>query len=131
MRRDVRTVLHGGSLDWIQSLADSVIVLMIEKREAVENLEAILSVKGVDMVQFGPSDYSMSIGVTRQTAGERVREAERYVIETAHRLIRTVPQWKQLATRLRLRGKPGSVAAAAVANRWIRKLYHQMKEQAA
>jgi hypothetical protein len=29
------------------------------------------------MVQFGPSDYSMSIGVTRQTAGERVREAEK------------------------------------------------------
>jgi 4-hydroxy-2-oxoheptanedioate aldolase len=28
----------------------------------------------------------MSIGVTRQTAGERVREAEKYVIETAHRM---------------------------------------------
>jgi 4-hydroxy-2-oxoheptanedioate aldolase len=38
------------------------------------------------MVQFGPSDYSMSIGVSRQTAGERVREAETYVIETAHRM---------------------------------------------
>jgi 2-keto-3-deoxy-L-rhamnonate aldolase RhmA len=86
MRRDVRTVLHGGSVEWVEALADSVIVLMIEKREAVENLEAILSVKGVDMVQFGPSDYSMSIGVTRQTAGERVREAEKYVIETAHRM---------------------------------------------
>jgi 2-keto-3-deoxy-L-rhamnonate aldolase RhmA len=85
MRRDVRTVLHGGSTEWVEALADCVIVLMIEKREAVENLEAILSVKGVDMVQFGPSDYSMSIGVTRQTAGERVREAEKYVIETAHR----------------------------------------------
>ena len=86
MRRDVRTVLHGGSPEWIEALADCVIVLMIEKREAVENLEAILSVKGVDMVQFGPSDYSMSIGVSRQTAGERVREAEKYVIETAHRM---------------------------------------------
>ena len=86
MRRDVRTVLHGGSSEWIDALADCVIVLMIEKREAVEDLEAILSVKGVDMVQFGPSDYSMSIGVTRQTAGERVREAEKYVIETAHRM---------------------------------------------
>src|SRR5438105_4652461 len=86
MRRDVRTVLHGGSTEWIQALADCVIVLMIEKREAVENLEAILSVKGIDMVQFGPSDYSMSIGVTRQTAGERVREAEKHVIETAHRM---------------------------------------------
>ena len=86
MRRDVRTVLHGGSPEWIQQLADSVIVLMIEKKEAVENLEAILSVPGVDMVQFGPSDYSMSIGVTRQSNNERVAEAEKYVIETAHKM---------------------------------------------
>src|SRR5205823_5981673 len=29
--------------------------------------------------------------------------------------------------RLRAAGKPGSVVAAAVANRWIRRLYHEMK----
>src|SRR3977135_3099093 len=85
MRRDVRTVLQGGSEDFVQSLADSVIVLMIEKKEAVENLEAILDVPGVDMVQFGPSDYSMSIGIPGQGSNERVREAEKYVIETAHK----------------------------------------------
>jgi 2-keto-3-deoxy-L-rhamnonate aldolase RhmA len=86
MRRDVRTVLHGGSSEWVQGLAESVVVLMIEKKEAVENLEAILAVKGVDMVQFGPSDYSMSIGVSRTGSTERVVEAEKYTIETAHRL---------------------------------------------
>ena len=32
----------------------------------MENLEAMLSVKGVDMVQFGPADYSMSIGIPGQ-----------------------------------------------------------------
>ncbi len=85
MRRDVRTVLHGGSPDFVQSLADTVIVLMIEKREAVDNLEAILDVGGIDMVQFGPSDYSMSIGMPGQGGHERVREAERYTIETAHK----------------------------------------------
>jgi len=85
MRRDVRTVLYGGSADFVQALADAVIVLMIEKREAVENLEAILDVGGVDMVQFGPSDYAMSIGLPGQGGHDRVREAERYVIETAHR----------------------------------------------
>jgi 2-keto-3-deoxy-L-rhamnonate aldolase RhmA len=85
MRRDVRTVLHGGSSEWVQGLAESVVVLMIEKKEAVENLEAILAVKGIDMVQFGPSDYSMSIGVPRG-GSEKVAEAERYVIETSHRL---------------------------------------------
>jgi len=35
---------------------------MIEKKSAMQNLDEILSVEGVDMVQFGPSDYSISIG---------------------------------------------------------------------
>jgi 4-hydroxy-2-oxoheptanedioate aldolase len=69
--------------DWVQSLEDSVIALMIEKKQAVENLDAVLSVKGIDMVQFGPSDYSMSIGLPGQYSHPRVREAETYVIETA------------------------------------------------
>jgi len=32
-----------------------------------------------------------------------------------------------LAKRLRARGKPGSVIAATVANRWMRWLYYEMK----
>src|SRR5882672_7547475 len=35
--------------------------------------------------------------------------------------------WQKFAQRLRAAGKPGSVVAAAVANRWIRRLYHEMK----
>ncbi|HYW86928.1 MAG TPA: aldolase/citrate lyase family protein [Chloroflexota bacterium] len=85
MRRDVRTVLEGGSKEFVQACGDAVIVLMIEKKEAVENLDAILDVRGVDMVQFGPSDYSMSIGMPRGHGSDRVREAEHYVIETAHK----------------------------------------------
>jgi 2-keto-3-deoxy-L-rhamnonate aldolase RhmA len=85
MRRDVRTVLEGGSEAFVQALADSVIVLMIEKKEAVDNLEAILDVGGIDMVQFGPSDFSMSIGLPGQGSHDRVREAEKYVVETSQR----------------------------------------------
>lgn len=51
------------------------------------------------------------------------------LIETAHRLARYVPKWKTLKDRLKVAGKPGSVAAAAVANRWIRQLYWQMQVQ--
>jgi len=83
MRRDVGTVLYGGSPEWVQSLADCVVVLMIEKKEAFENLDAILSVYGVDMVQFGPMDYAMSIGASPATAQDAVREAETYMIEAA------------------------------------------------
>src|SRR3979411_925865 len=85
MRRDVRTVLQGGSEAFVQALADSVIVLMIEKKESVDNLEAILDVGGIDLVQLGPSDYAMSIGIPGQGGHARVREAEKFVIETSHK----------------------------------------------
>ncbi|MCS6858773.1 MAG: aldolase/citrate lyase family protein [Abditibacteriales bacterium] len=83
MRRDVRYVMEAGTPAFVQALEDAVVALMIEKKPAVENLEALLSVRGVDMVQFGPADYAMSIGLPGQTNHPQVREAERYVIETA------------------------------------------------
>ncbi len=86
MRRDVKFVVECGTPAFVQALDDAVIVLMIEKAPAVENLEALLSVKGVDMVQFGPADYSMSIGLTGQWSHPRVQEAERFVVETALRM---------------------------------------------
>jgi 4-hydroxy-2-oxoheptanedioate aldolase len=73
----------GGVPELIQRYEDSVIVLMIEKKGAVENLEAILSVKGVDMVQFGPSDYSMSLGLAGQRTHSSVVEAYEHTIKTA------------------------------------------------
>jgi len=53
------------------------------------------------------------------------------LIEAAHRLIRHEERYRRLAARLRGRGKTGSVVAAAVANRWVRWLYHQMAGGAA
>ena len=49
------------------------------------------------------------------------------LIEAAHRLIRFDPRWRELATKMRTAGKPGSVVAAAVANRWVRWLFHQVE----
>src|SRR5262245_20128592 len=83
MRRDVGYVLEVGGPAFVQALDDAVVALMIEKQSAVEDLEALLSVPGVDMVQFGPADYSMSIGLAGQWRHPRVLEAERFVIETA------------------------------------------------
>jgi 4-hydroxy-2-oxoheptanedioate aldolase len=83
MRRDVGFVMEPGTPSFVQALDDAVIALMIEKDQAVQNLESLLSVKGVDMVQFGPADYSMSLGLTGQWNHPKVREAEKYVIDTA------------------------------------------------
>jgi transposase len=52
------------------------------------------------------------------------------LIQASHRLIRTSGRWGRLAESMRSRGKPACVIVAAVANRWMRKLYHEMKDTA-
>jgi transposase len=48
------------------------------------------------------------------------------IIEAAHRLIRYDKRWKALAATMRKAGKPACVIAAAIGNRWIRWLFHQV-----
>jgi transposase len=50
------------------------------------------------------------------------------LIEAAHRLQRSDSHWAALGAQMKRRGKPGSVVAAAIANRWVRRLYHQLKD---
>ncbi|MBQ18284.1 MAG: 2,4-dihydroxyhept-2-ene-1,7-dioic acid aldolase [Planctomycetaceae bacterium] len=83
MRRDVRFVLEGGSPAFVEALDESVVALMIEKKSAVDDLEALLSVPGVDMTQFGPADFSNSIGRPGEWQHPEVVEAEKHVIETS------------------------------------------------
>ena len=83
MRRDVGYVVGPGSADYVEALEEGVVALMIEKQSAVEQLEDILSIGGVDMVQFGPADYSMSLVIPGQWDDPRVQEAEMRTIETA------------------------------------------------
>ena len=83
MRRDVRFVIEGGSPAFAEALDRSVVALMIEKKSAVEDLEALLSVPGVDMTQFGPADFSNSIDRPGEWDHPEVVEAEKHVIETS------------------------------------------------
>lgn len=83
LRRGAGFVHEFGTPAFVRAMEEVVIGLMIEKAEALEDLEALLSVKGVDMVQFGPGDYSMSIGHPGQFDHPDVMKAEQRVIETA------------------------------------------------
>ena len=74
---------YGGGIDYVQALRDVVVVIMVEKGGVVEQLEEVLSVEGVDMIQWGPADYSMSRGLAGQRQATEVVEAERRVFETA------------------------------------------------
>jgi len=50
------------------------------------------------------------------------------LIELGHRLIRQQnSRWSKLGYQMMRRGKPRNVVVAAVANRWVRWLYHQMQ----
>jgi transposase len=79
----------------------------------------------------GLSPRNASSGRRQGDAG-MIRAGDPYLkavlVEAGHRLARLDEHWKSLASKLRKKGKPGSVVAVAIANRWIRWLYHQMKE---
>src|SRR4030042_4519026 len=83
MRRYIGYTLESGEEAWTKAMDNAVIAIMIEKKGAVENLEEILSVKGVDMVRFGPADYSISIGKPGQRRAPEVLKAEKVMIEMA------------------------------------------------
>ena len=65
--------------EFSQALRDVVVAIMVEKKALVDRLDEILAVPGVDMVQWGPSDYGMSSGLTGRTA--EIKAVERMVIE--------------------------------------------------
>ena len=83
--RNIGYVVGPAGDEYVKMLDEAVVILMIEKKEAVENLDEILSVEGVDMVQFGPGDYSMSIGQAGQYDHPEVWRAYQHTVETAHK----------------------------------------------
>jgi len=74
---------YGGTPEYVQALRNVVVVIMIEKQGTVDQLEEVLSVKGVDMIQWGPSDYSMNVGRSGQAGSPEIKAIERKVFETA------------------------------------------------
>ena len=58
----VRATLYGGA-DYPQHANETIVTLaMIETAKAVDNLDEILSVEGLDAIYIGPSDLSLSLG---------------------------------------------------------------------
>jgi len=50
--------------EWINwSNGELMVGIMIEEEEAVKDIENIMAIEGLDFVLFGPSDYSLSIGL--------------------------------------------------------------------
>lgn len=79
-RRHARSE-YGGSPAYVRSLNDVVVGVMIEKREAVEAIDEILEVPGIDFIQWGPADYAMSTGIPGEVSHSSVTSAERRVLK--------------------------------------------------
>ncbi len=82
-RRNTGYVFDTGSEAWAQAQREVVVAIMIEKVSAMEHLEEILAVKGVDMINFGPCDYALNIGKPGQRNHPEVQRKQRDMIELA------------------------------------------------
>lgn len=78
-----------GQVPWAdylaQAQAETLIVLQIEGKEGIENLDEIMAVDGIDVLFIGPFDLSESLGISGQldhpllleTVGNIVRRAQK------------------------------------------------------
>ena len=80
-----RNALDGYRSDtYVQQIADTGFMIMIEKDIAVQNLDKICTSAaelGVDMIQWGPSDFGFSRPTT--PTSEEIKGFEKQVIKTA------------------------------------------------
>jgi 2-keto-3-deoxy-L-rhamnonate aldolase RhmA len=60
IRRDAGTAIE-------QANAESMVIVQVESRRGVDNLDEMAAVPGVDVVLVGPQDLSISLGVPGQT----------------------------------------------------------------
>ena len=84
----VRALLYGGA-DYPTHANDTIVTFaMIETRQALDNLDSILSVEGLDAIYIGPSDLSLSLGCkpTFDDVDPLVAQALDHIVEraTAH-----------------------------------------------
>ncbi len=89
-----RRPVDGGNADGAFCLADfqeymkhantqKMVIIQIEDVEAMQELDEIAAVEGIDMLFFGPGDFSQSLGCPGRTDDPRLLDARRRVAETA------------------------------------------------
>jgi len=66
--------------------SDNLVILQIERRRAVEDIESILSVKGVDGAIMGPIDLALSYGLPPDMSNPVIAESIQKVVDTCRHL---------------------------------------------
>jgi len=83
MHRIEGYLLECGSEKFVRYCDDVVVAVMVEKKSLYDRLEDVMNTDGVDMIQFGLYDFSMTLGLWGQTKHPKVREAEEKTIKMA------------------------------------------------
>ena len=83
VRRITGFVLEIGTEAWVRTLREAVIAIMVEKASLVEQMDEVLSVEGLDMIQFGPCDFSVNTGRVGKMDSPEMQRKQRDVIELA------------------------------------------------
>lgn len=125
-----RAVLFGAAAEefkdyYAQANNEVLVILQIEHYQAVENIEEILSVPGIDIAFVGPYDLSSSMGLQEQPNHPDVQESCRKVIVACekHHVTPAIMTWAgaieqhiQMGFRFLLGGMDGAI------------LYHGVKQ---
>jgi len=61
----------------------TLIIAQIETKEAIENIDSILEIEGIDVGLIGPNDLSISMGIPDQLGSEKLVKAIDRVVESA------------------------------------------------
>ena len=62
---------------------ERLVIIQIEDPEPMAELDAICALPGIDMIFFGPADFSQGLGIPGQMQDKRVREARERVAYAA------------------------------------------------
>ena len=85
----IRAAMYGEASSYQKTANDEILVIpMIETQEALDSLEAILDVPGIDMIYIGPSNLGFSLGfppVLDRDEPKILEIYERLIRETAKR----------------------------------------------
>jgi len=81
-----RANLFGRYFDrYVEEAQQPLLIIMIENITAVENLEAILSVKGIDALLIGPYDLSASMGLTARFDDPKFKTVIQEILTTCNK----------------------------------------------
>jgi 4-hydroxy-2-oxoheptanedioate aldolase len=69
--------------EYFQEANRSLVILQLEGKEALDNLDSILEVEGIDILFIGPFDLSQSLGYPGETDHPEVVAAMKRIVEKA------------------------------------------------